>query len=263
MRKKIAATALSIMISMSYVYAQNRIQTLEDGILLFGTSKQKTIDNFKKKGFTYSGGANGVDNFKKDTWQGEFTYTVGYDKLNIVSVLSWKEQIYNFDAVFKELFELNFNQVMPPVAIDKGVFGYENLNCNVLISLVVKGDKTIHITMGVKNPELQVKKTIVREVNGYDEGGSGFGETPIALRKFTNLVTPQDDGLKTGKVAVRIKINKSGEVIDATPGVKGTTINDRELWQKCNDAIMDARLTQSESAPDVQIGIVVFNFKVK
>ena len=99
--------------------------------------------------------------------------------------------------------------------------------------------------------------------NNYGEGGSGFGETPIALRKFTNLVTPQDDGQKTGKIAVRIKINKSGIVIDATPGVKGTTLNDRELWQKCKDAVMGARLTQSDSAPDVQIGVVVFNFKVK
>lgn len=99
--------------------------------------------------------------------------------------------------------------------------------------------------------------------NNYGDGGSGFGETQIALRKFTNLVTPQDDGQKTGKIAVRIKINKSGVVIDATPGVKGTTLNDRDLWQKCKDAVMGARLTQSDSAPDVQIGVVVFNFKVK
>jgi len=99
--------------------------------------------------------------------------------------------------------------------------------------------------------------------NNYGEGGSGFGETPIALRKFTNLVTPQDDGQKTGKIAVRIKINKAGLVIDATPGVKGTTLNDRELWQKCKEALMGARLAPSETAPDIQIGVVVFNFKVK
>ncbi|MFP5081977.1 energy transducer TonB [Pedobacter sp. JCM 36344] len=99
--------------------------------------------------------------------------------------------------------------------------------------------------------------------NNYGEGGSGFGETPIALRKFTNLVTPQDDGQKTGKIAVRIRIDKSGTVINATPGVKGTTLNDRELWQKCKDALMGARLSPSDSAPDIQIGVVVFNFKVK
>ncbi len=99
--------------------------------------------------------------------------------------------------------------------------------------------------------------------NNYGEGGSGFGETPIALRRFTNLVTPQDDGQKTGKIAVRISINKQGIVINAVPGVKGTTLNDRELWQKCKDAVMGARLNQSENAPDVQVGVVIFNFKVK
>lgn len=99
--------------------------------------------------------------------------------------------------------------------------------------------------------------------NNYGEGGSGFGDTPIALRRFTNLVTPQDDGQKTGKIAVRLSINKDGIVINAVPGVKGTTLNDRELWQKCKEAVMGARLNQSENAPDVQVGVVIFNFKVK
>lgn len=99
--------------------------------------------------------------------------------------------------------------------------------------------------------------------NNYGEGGSGFGDTPIALRRFTNLVTPADDGQKTGKIAVRISINREGIVINAVPGVRGTTLNDRELWQKCKDAVMGARLNQSSSAPDVQVGVVVFNFKVQ
>ncbi|WP_316834585.1 energy transducer TonB [Pedobacter nutrimenti] len=99
--------------------------------------------------------------------------------------------------------------------------------------------------------------------NKYGEGGSGFGETPIALRRFTNLVTPHDDGQKTGKIAVRISINRDGVVVNAVPGVKGTTLNDRDLWQKCKEAVMGARLNQSDNAPDLQIGVVVFNFKVK
>jgi len=99
--------------------------------------------------------------------------------------------------------------------------------------------------------------------NNYGEGGSGFGTNPIALRRFTNLVTPQDDGQKTGKIAVRISINKQGIVVDAVPGVKGTTLQDIALWNKCKEAVMGARLNQSESAPDLQVGVVVFNFKVK
>lgn len=99
--------------------------------------------------------------------------------------------------------------------------------------------------------------------NNYGEGGSGFGSTPIALRRFTNLVLPEDDGQKTGKIAVRITVNKQGLVIDATPGVKGTTLQDLDLWAKCKRAVMGARLNQSDSAPDTQVGVVVFNFKVK
>ena len=99
--------------------------------------------------------------------------------------------------------------------------------------------------------------------NNYGEGGSGFGGTPIALRRFTNLVTPQDNGQKTGKIAVRISINKQGIVVDATPGVKGTTLQDLDLWAKCKTAVMGARLNQSDNAPDLQVGVVVFNFKVK
>ncbi len=99
--------------------------------------------------------------------------------------------------------------------------------------------------------------------NNYGEGGSGFGETPIALRRFTNLVTPTDDGQKTGRIAVRITINKQGIVTNAVPGVKGTTLSDRDLWQKCRDAVMGARLNQSSTAPDEQVGVVVFNFKVQ
>ncbi|WP_432712283.1 energy transducer TonB [Pedobacter sp.] len=99
--------------------------------------------------------------------------------------------------------------------------------------------------------------------NKYGEGGSGFGDTPIALGKFSNLVTPQDDGQKTGKIAVKVTINKEGVVINAVPGAKGSTLSDRELWQKCKDAVMGARYNQSANAPEVRVGIVVFNFKVQ
>lgn len=76
-------------------------------------------------------------------------------------------------------------------------------------------------------------------------------------------MTPQDNGQKTGKIAVRISINKDGIVVDAVPGVKGTTLQDLDLWAKCKAAVMGARLNKDESAPDFQVGVVVFNFKVK
>lgn len=97
----------------------------------------------------------------------------------------------------------------------------------------------------------------------YGEGGSGFGDTAIPLRRFTNLTPPQDDGQKTGKVAVRISVNKNGVVVNATPGVKGTTLSDSILWEKCKAALMGATLNKEDNGPDIQIGVVIFNFKVK
>ena len=107
---------------------------------------------------------------------------------------------------------------------------------------------------------LNIKTSSSEEENIHD---SGFGETPLALRQFSNLVIPDYNGQKTGKIAVRIKIDKDGNVIDATPGVRGTTLNDRDLWQKCAIAIMKAKINTYEYSPSILTGIVVFNFKVK
>jgi hypothetical protein len=99
----------------------------------------------------------------------------------------------------------------------------------------------------------------------YGEGGSGFGGVALDLksRKFTNLTVPQDDGQKYGRVAVRIFVNKNGVVVNAIPGVKGTTLSDKAIWEKCRIAVMGASLNKLESAPETQIGVVMFNFKVK
>lgn len=99
----------------------------------------------------------------------------------------------------------------------------------------------------------------------YGHGGSGFGDTRLTLsgRHFLNLPRINDQGQMSGKVYVEIRVDKSGEVIYARAGVRGTTLSDQELWRKCERAVMGAKLNQLESAPDVQIGVVVFNFKVK
>jgi hypothetical protein len=98
--------------------------------------------------------------------------------------------------------------------------------------------------------------------NNYGEGGSGYGNKPIELRKFNNLVTPKDDSQKTGKIAVRIFFNKSGNITDARIDLKGSTLLDPELQNKCIQAVMNSSLSRSELGNDRQSGVVVFNFKV-
>lgn len=99
----------------------------------------------------------------------------------------------------------------------------------------------------------------------YGAGGSGNGSYALDLksRKFTNLTVPKDDGQKYGKVAVRIYVDKNGVVVNAIAGVKGTTLSDKVIWEKCRLAVIGSSLNKLDSAPDVQIGVVMFNFKVK
>jgi hypothetical protein len=99
--------------------------------------------------------------------------------------------------------------------------------------------------------------------SNYGEGGSGNGNTPIPLSKFTNLVAPTDDGQKTGKIVVKIRVNRQGKVISAAAGARGTTFTDSNLWRKCEAAVMNATLDATDKGPEVRTANVVFNFKVK
>ncbi|RDC55424.1 energy transducer TonB [Pedobacter chinensis] len=99
--------------------------------------------------------------------------------------------------------------------------------------------------------------------NNYGEGGSGFGNKPIELRRFSNLVIPKDDGQKTGKIAIRIYFNKAGDITRANQELKGSTITDTELVNKCIQAVLNSSLSRTDVGGDNQTGVVVFNFKVK
>ncbi len=97
----------------------------------------------------------------------------------------------------------------------------------------------------------------------YGEGGSGNGNTPLALSKFSNVKQIIDNGQQTGKIAVKVRVNKSGKVISATAGAKGTTFSDQNLFRLCEDAIMGASLDNMNTGYENRTFTVVFNFKVK
>jgi len=96
----------------------------------------------------------------------------------------------------------------------------------------------------------------------YGAGGSGFGDLNLPNRQYVSRPRIEDNGQISGKIIVRIMVNKNGEIVNAFPGERGTTISDQKLWEKCRLAVMGARFNSLDSAPDVQIGTVVFNFKV-
>lgn len=97
--------------------------------------------------------------------------------------------------------------------------------------------------------------------NNYGEGGSGFGNKPIPLRRFSNLVVPKDDGQEEGRVAIRISFNKAGKITSAKQELKGSTTTNTILVNKCIEAVLNSTLNQSDVANDSQTGVVVFNFR--
>jgi hypothetical protein len=97
----------------------------------------------------------------------------------------------------------------------------------------------------------------------YGEGGSGNGNTPIALSKFNNVKQIVDNGQQTGKIAVKVRIDRSGKVISAIAGAKGTTFSDQNLYRLCENAIMGATLDNMVNGLENRAFTVIFNFKVK
>ena len=101
--------------------------------------------------------------------------------------------------------------------------------------------------------------------DNYNGTGSGNGGVGLSLvsRKFVSLPSIKDDGQKSGKIVVEIRVDKNGNVISAKAGARGTTLTDPLLWDKCEVAALGSRFNTLASAPDTQIGSIVFNFKVK
>jgi len=99
--------------------------------------------------------------------------------------------------------------------------------------------------------------------SNYGEGGSGNGLVGLPNRSFTVMPQIEDKGQLAGRVAVEITVDRSGNIIRARAGAKGTTLSDASLWEKCEIAVRNAHLNAADGGPDIQSGIVVFNFKVK
>jgi len=85
----------------------------------------------------------------------------------------------------------------------------------------------------------------------------------IENRSFTQRPKIEDNGQQAGKVAVEFRVSPNGIITYARAGVRGTTITDPVLLEKCERAVRGARLNQLQNAPDSQTGVIVFNFKLK
>lgn len=105
---------------------------------------------------------------------------------------------------------------------------------------------------------------------GHPDGNTRVGDTdgtPSARLQGRNVVGslpfPSYTVNKAGKVVVQIRVDQYGKVINAIPGVEGTTVQDRTLWEAARQAALKAQFNISSTSATVQVGTITYIFKLK
>jgi colicin import membrane protein len=97
--------------------------------------------------------------------------------------------------------------------------------------------------------------------------GSGTGNKGISYelqgRGFQSLPAPKYDYQGEGKVVVEVSVDRSGKVIQAVPGGKGSTTLDEYLLTAAKDAALKAIFEPKPGAPLIQKGSITYNFILK
>lgn len=94
---------------------------------------------------------------------------------------------------------------------------------------------------------------------GSGSGGGGYG---LNGRSLVSNGKVQQECNEDGRVVVRIKVDRNGRVIEATPGVKGTTNSASCLLEPARKTALLHKWNLDSNAPSQQIGFVVVNFKL-
>ena len=77
------------------------------------------------------------------------------------------------------------------------------------------------------------------------------------------LPKPSYNAQLEGIVVVQVKVDQYGNVTEAIPGVEGTTVTDRSLWNAARAAAMKAHFNMSADAPVLQTGTITYKFKLQ
>lgn len=92
--------------------------------------------------------------------------------------------------------------------------------------------------------------------------GTGVGNYQLAGRKVLAKPQPRYTCNEQGTVAVEISVDQNGRVTSANPGVRGTTNSAKCLLDQARQAAMNTKFDSSDSAPEKQVGKIVYNFRL-
>lgn len=100
--------------------------------------------------------------------------------------------------------------------------------------------------------------------SSYTGGGKGTNGIAYQLggRTVAKIKKPVYDSQQQGKVVVTIRVNRNGKVISASPGAKGSTTTNTYLYSKAKEAALKTTFEPNNTAPEIQVGTIIYNFKL-
>jgi colicin import membrane protein len=98
--------------------------------------------------------------------------------------------------------------------------------------------------------------------DGYGTGTKGVSYD-LQGRKFRSLPSPKYDYQGEGRVVVDVSVDRSGKVVQAIAGVKGSTTLDEYLLKVAKESAMQAKFDAKPDAPAIQKGTITYIFILK
>lgn len=97
---------------------------------------------------------------------------------------------------------------------------------------------------------------------GNGVGLDGDGNYMLGGRKAVNKAKEKQNCNEAGIVVVSIEVDRTGKVISATPGVRGTTNNSKCLLDPARKAALATKFNSDSKAPGKQIGKIIYKFSL-
>lgn len=76
------------------------------------------------------------------------------------------------------------------------------------------------------------------------------------------IPSPTYNVKETGKVVVKIKVDREGRVRDAQPGEAGTNLTDKAAWDAAVKAAKNTQFNMKPDAPEFQYGTITYIFNI-
>jgi TonB family protein len=128
---------------------------------------------------------------------------------------------------------------------------------------MAKGDENSQSTSDGNTGGTGNQGDVNGDPNAGNYTGSGKGEGvsfSLAGRNYLTLPEPEYMKQESGYIVVEVIVDRTGNVVDAIPGKKGTTITDNKLMEAARKAALKAKFDTKADAPPRQTGTITYHF---